>query len=65
VHVVRFLIEGSIEERLVALQSMKEAVGKGAVEKLNEQEKRRAKLATLGELFEISDNLIESYYSFD
>jgi hypothetical protein len=55
VRVMRFLMKDSIEERMVALQDAKAALGKGALEKLRPEEKRKARLTALKDLFEVED----------
>jgi SNF2 family DNA or RNA helicase len=52
---MRFLMKDSIEERMVALQDAKAALGKGALEKLRPEEKRKARLTALKDLFEVED----------
>ena len=47
VHVVRFVMKGSIEERMVALQEAKTLQAKGAMEKLHRDEQRKARLRDL------------------
>lgn len=53
VRVMRFLMKDSIEERLVGLQDSKAALGKGSMEKLTPEEKRKARLTALMDLFQI------------
>jgi SWI/SNF-related matrix-associated actin-dependent regulator of chromatin subfamily A3 len=55
VRVMRFLMKDSIEERMVALQDSKAALGKGALEKLRPDEKRKARLTALKDLFQVED----------
>jgi hypothetical protein len=57
-------MEGSIEERMVKLQSAKPALGKGSIEKLTASEERRAKLTAMKDLFEIVD-VEDAYESED
>jgi hypothetical protein len=40
---------------MVALQDSKAALGKGSLEKLQPEEKRKARLTTLKDLFEVQD----------
>ncbi len=51
VRVVRFIMAGSIEDRMVALQEAKATMGKGAMEKLKPEEQRKARITALKELF--------------
>jgi len=53
VRVYRLIMKDSIEERLVRLQEAKAALGKGALQKLDPHEKRKARLTTLRDLFEV------------
>lgn len=53
VHVVRFVMKGSIEERIVALQEAKSMQAKGVLEKLKGDEKRKALLSDLRVLFSL------------
>jgi len=55
VRVVRFVMEDSIESKMIELQESKAAIGKGAMEKLTAEEKRKARLGTLKALFSIKD----------
>ena len=53
VRVYRLIMKDSIEERLCRLQESKAALGKGAMEKLAPEEKRKARLTTLRDLFQV------------
>jgi SNF2 family DNA or RNA helicase len=55
VRVIRFLMKDSIEERMIALQDSKAALGKGSLEKLHPAEKRKARLTALKDLFQVED----------
>jgi SWI/SNF-related matrix-associated actin-dependent regulator of chromatin subfamily A3 len=55
VRAIRFLMNDSIEERMVALQDSKAALGKGSLEKLQPEEKRKARLTALRDLFQVED----------
>jgi SWI/SNF-related matrix-associated actin-dependent regulator of chromatin subfamily A3 len=55
VRVMRLLMKDSIEERFVDLQDAKATLGKGAMEKLSPEEKRKARLTALCDLFEVKD----------
>jgi SNF2 family DNA or RNA helicase len=55
VRVMRFLMKDSIEERMIALQDSKAALGKGSLEKLRPAEKRKARLTALKDLFQVED----------
>jgi hypothetical protein len=55
VHVVRFLMKDSIEERMVAVQEAKQALGKGSLEKMSKVDKEKAKMTTLKDLFDIKE----------
>ena len=52
--VYRLLMKDSIEERMVALQVNKQLLGKGSMEKLKEEEKRKARLTALIDLFNLT-----------
>ena len=54
VRVVRFVAADSIESRMVELQEAKAAMGKGAFENLSGEEKRRARMADLKKLLDLS-----------
>jgi SNF2 family DNA or RNA helicase len=61
VRVVRFLMKDSLEERLVTeTQASKAALGKGAVEKLSSDEKRKARLTAIMDLFQVNSDEISS-----
>jgi SWI/SNF-related matrix-associated actin-dependent regulator of chromatin subfamily A3 len=53
VRVVRFIMAGTIEERMVALQESKAAMGKGAMEKLKPEEARKLRIGEFRKLFEL------------
>jgi SNF2 family DNA or RNA helicase len=55
VRVVRFMMTDSIEERMVAVQEAKQALGKGSLEKMSKADQEKAKLTTLKDLFQISE----------
>ena len=56
VRVIRFVMEDSIEGRMIALQEAKAALGKGAMEKLKPEEFRKARIGDLKSLFSIRDH---------
>ena len=47
VKVIRFVMAGSIEERMVALQEAKSMQAKGSMQKLSAEEQRRVRLDDL------------------
>lgn len=53
VRVVRFVVEASVEERIMELQAAKSALGKGALQKLSPEEARRARVSDLRSIFEV------------
>ena len=53
--VTRFVMAGSIEEGMVKLQESKAALGKGSLHKITQQERMKAKLTFLRDLFVIKD----------
>jgi SNF2 family DNA or RNA helicase len=55
VRVVRFLMSSSVEERLIAVQEAKQALGNGSLQKLTKAEQEKAKLTTIRDLFEIAE----------
>jgi hypothetical protein len=57
VRAIRFLMKDSIEERMVRLQDAKEALGKGSLQKLRPEERGRAKLTAMKDLFEVEDTV--------
>lgn len=60
VRVYSLVMKDSIEERMIALQKAKAALGKGSMERLSPREERRAKLTAMKDLFEIVD--VEDFY---
>ena len=56
VRVYRLVMKDSIEERLIKMQNMKSALGKGTMTKLSKQEESLAKVTSLKDLFEIDDD---------
>jgi SWI/SNF-related matrix-associated actin-dependent regulator of chromatin subfamily A3 len=55
VRVLRFIMKDSLEERMLALQESKAALGKGAMEKLSPDEKRKARTTDLKDLFQVQN----------
>jgi SWI/SNF-related matrix-associated actin-dependent regulator of chromatin subfamily A3 len=55
VRVLCFVMKDSLEERLIALQDSKAALGKGSMEKLSADEKRKARITVLKDLFQVMD----------
>ena len=53
VKVIRFVMKDSIEERMIAIQEAKAAIGKGAIQKLSAEEVRKTRLGDLKSLFSI------------
>ena len=56
VKVTKFVMKGSIEERIVKLQQAKSAQAKGVLQKLTGNEKRKALLGALRGLLEIGED---------
>lgn len=55
VRVVRFVMKDTIEERMIALQEAKAAIGKGALQKLKPEEVRKTRIGDLKSLFSIKE----------
>ena len=51
VSVVKYVMDGSIEERILAIQEKKQLMNKGALGKLSSAEIRKARLADLRSIF--------------
>jgi hypothetical protein len=47
VKAIRFIMDGSIEERFINLQNAKEALGKGSLQKLKQEDRQRARLTAM------------------
>lgn len=60
VHVTRFVMKDSIEDRLIEVQKSKALLGKGSMERLTKDEERRAKVATLKDIFELENGTAAS-----
>lgn len=56
VHVCRFVMKETIEERMLMVQSAKSALGKGTMVKLSAAEEKVAKITGLKDLFEIKSD---------
>mmetsp|Transcript_59675 Transcript_59675/g.176827 ORF Transcript_59675/g.176827 Transcript_59675/m.176827 type:complete len:971 (-) Transcript_59675:116-3028(-) len=56
VRVIKFVMEGSIETRVIKMQEMKAAMGKGAMEKISPAEMRKARVSALKDLFLIQSD---------
>lgn len=59
VRVYRLLMKDSLEEKMVALQDAKAMLGKGSLEKLQPEEKRKARLTALMDLFSITEEEVD------
>lgn len=61
VRVYRYVMKGSIEERMINIQKAKAALAKGSMQKLSRQEEKEAKATALKDLFMIksTDNVEE------
>jgi hypothetical protein len=57
VKAIRFIMDGSIEERFINLQNAKEALGKGSLQKLKQEDRQRARLTAMNDLFEVGDRV--------
>ena len=55
VRVFRFVMKDTIEERMLDVQKMKSALGKGTMQKLSAAEEKVAKLTGLKDLFQIKE----------
>ena len=60
VRVTKFVMKGSIEESIVKLQRAKSMQAKGVLQKLNEKQKRKARLGDLRGLFQLDGDDIDS-----
>jgi SNF2 family DNA or RNA helicase len=56
VRAIRFIMKDSIEQRLVNLQDAKQALGKGSMERLKREDRAKAKITAMKDLFEMQDN---------
>lgn len=56
VHAIRFVMEGSIEERFINLQNAKAALGRGSLQKLNVVDRRKARITAMKDLFEVGEH---------
>lgn len=56
VNVLRFVMKSSIEERIIQMQERKSLQAKGALQKLQGDEKRKALIGDLRGLLEIKDD---------
>ena len=59
VHVSRFVMKGSIEERIIQVQERKSLQAKGVLQKLKGDEKRKALLGDLRGLLDIDDGQLK------
>jgi len=53
VFVTRYVMENSLEEKILKLQSSKAALNKGALAKLSAEEVRQARLSEMTALFDL------------
>jgi len=54
VRIVKFVMDNSIEERVIKMQDAKAALGKGSMEKLSPEEMRQARISALRDLFQMN-----------
>ncbi|KAL3910186.1 MAG: hypothetical protein SGILL_007793, partial [Bacillariaceae sp.] len=59
VFITRFVMKGSIEERMIALQEQKSLQAKGSVQKLKPEEQRKARVAALRSLLLLDEPILE------
>jgi SNF2 family DNA or RNA helicase len=59
VRAIRFVMKDTIEERMIALQEAKAAIGKGSMEKLKPDEMRKVRIGDLKSLFSIKEQVTE------
>lgn len=65
VRCLRFVMKGSLEERLINVQKSKAALGKASLERISRKEERMAKITAMKDLFEIVDDDDEEYDILD
>ncbi len=53
VHIVRYYVNNSVEERILKLQEGKKLFSKGAMQKVDPEEVRKVRLGILKELFKL------------
>jgi SNF2 family DNA or RNA helicase len=59
VRAIRFIMADSIEERLTEVQDAKDALGKGSLEKLKREDRSKAKITAMKDLFEMNGQFID------
>eukprot|EP00977_Amphora_coffeiformis_P014893 scaffold4244_cov167-Amphora_coffeaeformis.AAC.6 len=64
VRVYRLVMENALEHRMHGLQDAKELLGKSTYERLTEEEKRKARLTQLRDLFEVPENLEQDWSEY-
>lgn len=60
----RLVMDGTLEQRMLGLQDAKELLGKGAMERLSREEKRKARLTQLRDLFELPENMEQDWEDY-
>ena len=58
VHATRFVMADSIEERVLRVQEAKQTLGKGILKRLKKEERGKAKVTALRDLFEMDQHII-------
>ena len=61
VKVIRLIIKDSLEERMVQLQEAKSALGKGSMQKLTKEERKKARITALKDLFQVEEDLNQKW----
>merc|ERR1719464_1620448 len=56
VNAIRFIMKNSIEERFINLQNAKQALGKGSLEKLKKEDRSKARMTAMKDLFQMDCN---------
>lgn len=56
VHAIRFVMADSIEERVLRVQEAKQTLGKGVLKRLQKEERNKAKVTALRDLFEMDQH---------
>ena len=60
----RLVMKDTLEHRMLGLQDAKELLGKGAMERLSREEKRKARLTQLRDLFQLPETLEQDWEDY-
>lgn len=61
VKVIRLIIKDSSEEQMVQLQEAKSALGKGSMQELTKEERKKTRITALKDLFQVEEDIDQKW----